>query len=1086
MPASDNSKKGPTYLANHVNGNSPSTELPGQSEPSVGVSAVPFGNDDYHGIDKWFEKDKEEEAEEIDLEEDELNACDNNSFNLECEDDSSLSTNAGREEAVRQGLYGLIEEKIQNGIFQYILATLAAVWKFIMKKCRGGTDEDDAAGLAMDAVNDINPTNLNNAGSTHFGQGGAGGGGGTGGAGGGASSAGVSSASAGGASGAGAAQATALVGQMATQAAVSAAGASTAAASTAAAASASIATTIASAVASASVASQVGVTVGVAAVTAAAVSTGVGITPTGNTTATVVKVDAFVPPTCSLTAELKQGIVELKIQGMPEDALPEHTDSLEGIFRDLYNNITGMCLDPFSRVLHSAELLGWSTKDAVVFLDVIAPTSSNGTSANDTATNQRTQVITSLGGTNGTNNSATLEQANGTTPTANNGSSIVPSLSRRSLQLKTNIDSSQFFPLFAASFGYNVEPVLFEADSTDGPEQAARRGTMQVVFATTKVASPGGGVGDQQNAVVLSIGQDVIQPYVETVEENKGTIMTPFISEELSSLSQCVSADEDPELPTDNDELCKQLQQLLAAEDNGDGAAIDPDVLVACLQTPTVPACQEILATAIDSVSSNEPPSTESVAAGTEENGSHGGGSIEPPSTESVSGNTEGGDSSFDIDSGTGQEADEEDVTDAAGRDEDTSGSSPVVNSGIGNGGAGNDEDGSQLGGSNQPPSSESVLGYTEDGDSSFDTGSGTGQGVGGEDVTGSGTGQGVGGEDVTAGRDEDTSGSSPMVNNDNVATGTEEDGSQVGGSDTGNGNGEESGSSPAENGHAMSTLDGNTVGNAPASSVLAPNAPTSSMGQSPSGSEGNSPDGIQPSPHVPSSQAGAPGPGPTPNGQGEIGFSGTSGSGPSTVTGFGGNSPDATASHLHAPNAPAAHPQKEATNGMPANPGEILTQVSPVGIGVAAPSGPSASKASGPTGLDNTVAMINPVASPIVTQQANGPLNASPSIPIHSSPSSSANNAEVPSLALPNASPSLLAMPSEMSQSSGLPGVPSTPSQIYRGILSPESATSLLAFSSTTEFLHAAPQASNPVAHTPTHLPTDEKTNTTTHFPAN
>ncbi|CAB9506853.1 hypothetical protein SEMRO_281_G107340.1 [Seminavis robusta] len=918
MPASnDNSNNVPTDSASLGSGTAPSSERPFDSlKASFRASDVPFGNDDFDkdadadDFDKGSDKDKEEEVDDVDLEEVELNAWDNNSTSWEGEEDASLSTNPGREGAIREGLYGLIEEKIQNGIFQYILATLAAVWNIIVKRCRGGTSEDDAAGMAMDVADAANPINPNNLGSSQVGQGGAGGGGGTGGAGGGASSASASSASAGGASGAGAAQATAVVGQMATQAAVSAAGASTAAASTAAAASATIATTVATAVASASVAAQVGVTIGVAAVTVAAVSTGMGVAPTSNTTTAVVKLDAFVPPTCSLSAELKQGIVELKIQGMPEDALPEHKDSLEGIFRDLYNNITGMCLDPYSRVLHSAELQGGTT-----------------------------------------NSSATLEQADGTTPTASNGSSIVPSLSRRSLQLKTNIDASQFFPLFAASFGYNVEPVLFEADSTDGPEQTARRGTMQVVFATTKAALPGGGVGDQQNAVVLSIGQDVIQPYVETVEENEGTIMTPFISDELSSLSQCVSAAEDQELPKDNDELCKQLQQLIAAKDNGDGAAIDPDVLVACLQTPTVPACQEVLATAIDSVSSNEPPSTESVAAGTEQNGSQEGGSIEPPSTEIVSGSTEGGDSSFDIDSGTGQEADEEDVTDAAGRDEDTSGSSPVVNSGIGNNAAGTEEDGSQLGGSNEPHSSESVLGYTEDGDSSLDTDSGTGQGVGGEDVTG------------TAGRDEDTSGSSPMVNNDNFATGTEEDGSQVGGSGTGNGNGEESGSSPAENGHgddtdAMSALNGNTVGILPATSVLAPNAPTSSMGQSPSGSEGNSPDGIQPSPQVPSSQAGAPGPGPTPNGQGELGFSGTSGSGPSTVTGFGGNSPDATASHLHAPNAPASHPQDEATNGMPANPGEMLTQVSPVGVGAAAPSGPSASKASGPSGLDNTVAM--------------------------------------------------------------------------------------------------------------------------------
>ncbi|CAB9525200.1 laminin G sub domain 2 [Seminavis robusta] len=944
MPASDDNTNGPTDSA--ISSDHP-FDL---SNASFRGSDVPFGNDVYGAdtdaddTDKRSEKDKEEELDEVGLDlEDELNAWDKNSFDMEGEEDASLSTNAGREEAIREGLYGLIEDKIRNGIFQHILAALAAIWDFLVKKCRGGTSEDDAAGMAMDVVDAVNPINPNNLATSQFGQSGAGGGGGTGGAGGGAgggaSSAGASSASAsaGGASGAGAAQATAVVGQMATQAAVSAAGASTAAASTAAAASATIATTVATAVASASVASQVGVTIGVAAVTVAAVSTGMGVAPTSNTTTAVVKLDAFVPPTCSLSAELKQGIVELKIQGMPEDALPEHKDSLEGIFRDLYNNITGMCLDPFSRVLHSAEL-----------------------------------------------------------------------------------------------------QVLFEADSTDGPEQAARRGMMQVVFATTKAASPGGEGGDQQDAVVLSIGQDVIQPYVETVEENEGTIMTPFISDELSSLSQCVSADEDEELSTDNDDLCQQLQQLIAAEDNGDGAAIDPDVLVACLQTPTVPACQEVLATAIDSISSNEQPSTESVAAGTEENGTEEGGSQDgPPSTESVSGNTEGGDSSFDTDSGTAQGSDGEDVTDTAGRDEDTSGSNPVGIGVSGNNAAGTEEDSSQVGGSVEPPSSESVSGNTEGGDSSFETNSGTGQGV--EDFSGA------------AGGDADTSGSSPMANNDIDASGTE-GGSQVGGSETGNG--DVSGSSPTENGHGDDTaamsdvparptdgfsspMDDNTVGNAPASSVLAPNEGISGMGQSPSGSEGNSPDGIQSSPQVPSSQAGAPG------GQGEMGLSGTSGLGPPAITGLGDNSPVATASHLHAPNAPASHPQDEATNAMPVNPGEMLTQLSPVGTG---PSGSSESKSSGTSGLDNAAAMI-------VTQPANGPLNSPPSNPTVSS----ANAGEVPA-------PSLLSMPTKIIQSSGISALPPSPSQIYRGTLSPESSTSLMSFSSNTGYIPAAPQASNPL----------------------
>ena len=42
-------------------------------------------------------------------------------------------------------------------------------------------------------------------------------------------------------------------------------------------------------------------------------------------------------------------------------ALPTHKRSMELLFRDIYNTITGMCLDPFTRVLHEVELQDWST-----------------------------------------------------------------------------------------------------------------------------------------------------------------------------------------------------------------------------------------------------------------------------------------------------------------------------------------------------------------------------------------------------------------------------------------------------------------------------------------------------------------------------------------------------------------------------------------------------------------------------------------------------------------------------------------------------------------------------------------------------
>ena len=105
----------------------------------------------------------------------------------------------------------------------------------------------------------------------------------------------------------------------------------------AAAASATAASGLAGAVASAGVA-QVGAAVGMAAVTVAAVSSGVAL----NSRAAVIPfTDNFVPPHCSDGQLIKEGQVEIRIEGFPPSALPAKKQHLEVLFRDVYNEITG-------------------------------------------------------------------------------------------------------------------------------------------------------------------------------------------------------------------------------------------------------------------------------------------------------------------------------------------------------------------------------------------------------------------------------------------------------------------------------------------------------------------------------------------------------------------------------------------------------------------------------------------------------------------------------------------------------------------------------------------------------------------------
>lgn len=309
--------------------------------------------------------------DEIDLEQDQDGSED-------WEEDSLSSQDP--EEAIRKaflftflGTYCGGVDILLGAIFEFF----KSIWTFAIvcfKKLSGNNSNSDEgknemADMVADAL-DIDPIAVSNNFSTAFGgTTGASGSGATGGASGAASGAVSGSAATGGAATGGAAGQAGMAAQMGAMAAQSAASASAAASSTAAAATAAastVASTVTGAVASAGVAAQTGMAVGAVTVATVAVTSGVVITQPTFSSSNVT--DTFEPPVCSSETIQKVGYVELHIQGMHSDTLLKHQDEVELLFRDIYNSISGMCLDPFSRVMHTAELQNWTTQDTAVFL----------------------------------------------------------------------------------------------------------------------------------------------------------------------------------------------------------------------------------------------------------------------------------------------------------------------------------------------------------------------------------------------------------------------------------------------------------------------------------------------------------------------------------------------------------------------------------------------------------------------------------------------------------------------------------------------------------------------------------------------
>ena len=264
-----------------------------------------------------------------------LDMDDDSSFVSDSEGIESLDTvdsDVAAEEAVRNGFLMAIAGILFSHIWKYTGAPLLSYGQKLFKKLRGQSDDDDDDSRnegAADLVEDLADADdvANPMAQSHYG--GFGGDGGMSGGG----DFGMSNAGGGGFGGPsgpvppgpppGVAEMAAAASQSAASGAASGAAAGSAAAGTAAGA--------AGAAAATATVTQVGAAIGAAAVTAAAVSTGIPLATLSNET----MFDAFVPPVCSGSQDLKQGYLELHIKGFPPSELPDKKFDLEVLFRDM-------------------------------------------------------------------------------------------------------------------------------------------------------------------------------------------------------------------------------------------------------------------------------------------------------------------------------------------------------------------------------------------------------------------------------------------------------------------------------------------------------------------------------------------------------------------------------------------------------------------------------------------------------------------------------------------------------------------------------------------------------------------------------
>ena len=84
---------------------------------------------------------------------------------------------------------------------------------------------------------------------------------------------------------------------------------------------------------------------------------------------------------------MKVGYVQLQIQGLQPETLEDSKQKglLEDLFRDVYNELSGMCLDDMMRVLHHATIDEWDIEYGSFETPAVASDAGIPTRANITA-----------------------------------------------------------------------------------------------------------------------------------------------------------------------------------------------------------------------------------------------------------------------------------------------------------------------------------------------------------------------------------------------------------------------------------------------------------------------------------------------------------------------------------------------------------------------------------------------------------------------------------------------------------------------------------------------------------------------------
>lgn len=227
-------------------------------------------------------------------------------------------------------------------------------------------------------------------------------------------------------------------------------------------------------------------------------------------------------PTSALPAcfaeerETHTGYAEMHLQGLSlvnSTTSPEAKEDLEELFRSVYNNVSGMCLDPLERTLTLESVNLIVSQDA-------------SWDAGTTVTHWTADVTC--------NGCPAYEPLFESSETAEE---------RRRLDERgrTFELSSEFLPLFAATFGYHMSLRLASIND----EKSSR-----VTYAASRsYAGPSDTSGDPYEkdafTTVQVIGDTVVRTYDSYVASLNGRVQAPFTNQRINDIQDCLTLDGD-------------------------------------------------------------------------------------------------------------------------------------------------------------------------------------------------------------------------------------------------------------------------------------------------------------------------------------------------------------------------------------------------------------------------------------------------------------------------------------------------------------------------------------------------------------